>query len=78
MMSEISPKSISNLQQARLLQSAQILVAKKGLDAIKQQGEAVIQLMETATELARQSGSPPTSPPVSPVPPVIRGIDLSA
>lgn len=71
MMSEISPQSISNLQQARLLQSAQILVAKKGLDAIKQQGEAVIQLMETATELARQSGNPPT-------PPIVRGIELSA
>ena len=74
MMSEISAQDIGILQQARLLQSAQILVAKKGLDAIEQQGEAVIQLMKTATELARQSGDPPDSP----APPVVRGIDLSA
>ena len=68
MMPDISAQAIGILQQTRLLQSVQILVAKKGLDAIEQQGEAVIQFLEVAIELARQSG----------IPQATRGIDLSA
>ena len=67
-MPDISVQAIGILQQTRLLQSVQILVAKKSLDAIEQQGEAVIQLMEVAADLARQPGNPQTT----------RGIDLSA
>ncbi|MCH7547873.1 MAG: YjfB family protein [Planctomycetes bacterium] len=67
-MPDISAQAIGILQQTRLLQSVQILVAKKGLDAIEQQGEAVIQLMEVAADLARQPGRSQ----------VARGIDLSA
>ncbi len=68
MMSDISVQAIGNLHQSRLLQSVQILVAKKGLDAIEKQGDAVIQLLEGAADFARQSGSPQVS----------RGIDISA
>lgn len=68
MMPDISAQAIGILQKTRLLQSVQILVAKKSLDAIEQQGEAVIQLMEVAADLARQPG----------IPQATRGIDLSA
>ncbi len=68
MMSDLSVQAIGNVQQNRLLQSVQILVAKKGLDAIEKQGDAVIQLLEGAADIARQSGSPQVS----------RGIDISA
>ncbi|MCH7602846.1 MAG: YjfB family protein [Planctomycetes bacterium] len=68
MMPDISAQAIGILQQTRLLQSVQILVAKKSLDAIEQQGEAVIQLMEVAADLARQPG----------IPQATRGIDLSS
>ena len=67
MMSDISVQAIGNLQQSRLLQSVQILVVKKSLDAVQKQGEAVIQLLEGAADIARQSGSPQVS----------RGIDIS-
>ena len=50
------------------MNQVQILTAKKSLEVAEKQGEAVIQLLEVAVDLARDQGE--TSPK--------RGIDLKA
>ena len=65
-MSELSIQSVSNFQQATLMDQIQIRVVKKGLEAVEQQGEAAIMLLEQAAEFARSQGQP------------TRGIDLTA
>jgi len=53
----IDAASLSALSQAKVEGEVQVRVARKTMDAQKEQGEAALQLLEGAKELAKQTGT---------------------
>lgn len=53
----MSHHSTSNISSARIHQQIDIAVAKKSLNAARQQGEAAVQLIEAAAEISAQKTS---------------------
>ena len=48
--------SLSGLQQAKTAQEVQVRVAKKVMDAQRREGDAVLQLLRSATAVAGTAG----------------------
>ncbi|GIW99386.1 MAG: hypothetical protein KatS3mg111_2719 [Pirellulaceae bacterium] len=53
----LTPKSASQFQQQQIQQRASVLVAKKSLDAQRAQGDAAIELLQQAEQLAQQAAA---------------------
>ncbi|HWB18730.1 MAG TPA: YjfB family protein [Phycisphaerales bacterium] len=51
----------SALSQVQLMNQVDVAVAKKALNTQEAQGQAALELMDQAVQLARQSGNPQTS-----------------
>ncbi len=53
---ELTAAAASNIQAAKLASEVSTAVARKSLDAAKQQGAAVISLLEAAKEVSAKAG----------------------